>query len=84
MTEINVLEHELVPEHKLLTPEEAKEMLADLNLTPDKLPKIKVHDPCIRVLEMASGKEIIKGSLIRIIRPSPTAGSTIGYRMVVI
>ena len=49
--EFNVLEHELVPEHHLLSEKEAEKVLNELRLTKDQLPKIRIADPCIRALD---------------------------------
>ena len=37
----NVLKHDLVPEHRLLSLEEEKSMLESKGITKDKLPKIR-------------------------------------------
>ncbi|MBR4503656.1 MAG: hypothetical protein IKP20_01565 [Candidatus Methanomethylophilaceae archaeon] len=47
----NVLRHELVPEHRLLSFDEEKEVLESKGITKDKLPKIKKSDPGIKALE---------------------------------
>lgn len=46
----NVLEHNLVPEHYLLSPEDAEKVLAELNITKDQLPKIRRGDACVKLL----------------------------------
>ena len=78
----NVLEHKNVPEHRLLTPEEAGQVLARLDITRDQLPKIRKTDPVIRVLERVHG-EIAEGSLVRVFRLTQTAGVSEAYRLVV-
>ena len=78
----NVLEHKNVPEHRLLTPEEAGQVLARLSITRDQLPKIRKTDPVIRVLERVHG-EIAEGSLVRVFRLTQTAGVSEAYRLVV-
>ena len=78
----NVLEHKSVPEHRLLTPEEAGEVLARLVITRDQLPKIRKTDPVIRVLERVHG-EIAEGSIVRVFRLTQTAGVSEAYRLVV-
>ena len=83
MSETNVLKHELVPEHYLLEPEEKKKVLKELGLPANKLPRILVHDPTIRLLEMSRGEEIPRGSVVRIRRESTTAGVITSYRVVV-
>ena len=69
----NVLEHNLVPEHYLLSPEDAEKVLAELNITKDQLPKI---------LENIYGP-IPEGSIIKIIRKSATAEAFVTYRLVI-
>ena len=78
----NVLEHKSVPEHRLLTPEEAAKVLARLAITRDQLPKIRKTDPVIRVLERVHG-EIAEGSLVQVFRLTQTAGVSEAYRLVV-
>ena len=78
----NVLEHELVPEHHLLKEEEAVEVLKNLKIRKDQLPKIRKTDPCIRALETVHG-EISTGRIIKIVRKSQTADVATAYRLVV-
>ena len=47
----NLLQHKLVPEHRLLADDEAERVLKALRITKDQLPKIKKADPVIQVLE---------------------------------
>jgi len=73
----DILEHELVPKHIVLSKEEAKELLRKLNIRPHQLPWIRENDPvCKRI-----GAK--KGDIIKIIRKSPTAGEAVFYRYVV-
>ena len=78
----NVLDHKLVPEHRLLSPEEADLVLQRHKITRDQLPKIRKTDPVIRVLERIHG-DIPEGSIIRVLRLTPTAGVAEAYRLVV-
>ncbi len=78
----NVLEHELVPEHYLVPAEEEEEILRRLNVKKENLPKIRKSDPILRILERKHG-HIPVGSLIRIVRKSPTAGRIEVYRVVI-
>ncbi|MCD6275888.1 MAG: DNA-directed RNA polymerase subunit H [Thermoplasmata archaeon] len=82
MGEFNVLEHELVPEHYLVSKEEEEEILKRLGVKKEQLPKIKKSDAVLRVLERKYG-HIPIGSLIKIVRKSPTAGKIVVYRVVV-
>jgi len=78
----NVLEHKLVPEHRLLAPEEAEAVLAKLKVTKDQLPKIRRTDPVIRVLEKVHGP-IEEGRIVRVLRLTQTAGVSEAYRLVI-
>jgi len=55
MGEFNVLEHELVPEHYLVSKEEEEEILKRLGVKKEQLPKIKKSDAVLRVLERKYG-----------------------------
>jgi len=82
MRKINVMEHELVPEHYLLPEEEEKEVLEKLQITKDSLPKIKRSDPAVKVLEKIYGP-VKPGRIIRVVRKSQTSGKFTAYRVVV-
>ena len=73
---INVLKHELVPQHILLSKEEAKEILKRMGLKKRELPWILASDPVARALNAKPG------DVIMIIRKSPTAGKSIAFRYV--
>jgi DNA-directed RNA polymerase subunit H len=77
ISSINILEHELVPKHEVLSKEEIEEILDKFNVTKEELPKILSSDS---VLENIKAKP---GDIIRITRNSPTSGETIYYRIVV-
>ncbi|MEM0361065.1 MAG: DNA-directed RNA polymerase subunit H [Sulfolobales archaeon] len=74
---INILEHELVPKHEVLSTEEVVELLRSLGIRPEQLPWIRASDPVARELGVKPG------DIVRIIRKSPTAGESIAYRFVV-
>lgn len=78
----NVLEHELVPEHRLVPEEEANRILKILQITKDQLPKIHRSDPVIQVLERIEGP-IEEGRIVRVTRVSNTAGVSEAYRLVI-
>ncbi len=78
----NVLEHELVPEHHLLSEEEADAVLSKKGVSRDQLPKIRKSDPGIKVLESAHGHPIEEGSVVKIVRKSETAQEFVAYRLV--
>lgn len=73
---IDILQHNLVPEHIILTDEEAEEVLLEKNITEDQLPKILPNDPVVKAI---NAKE---GDILKIIRNSETAGTFISYRIV--
>ncbi|MEB3851657.1 MAG: DNA-directed RNA polymerase subunit H [Desulfurococcales archaeon] len=72
-----ILHHELVPEHRLLSLEEAAEVLRRLGVKPWHLPQISVNDPVARLLKAKPG------DIIEVRRRSPTAGEEVAYRIVV-
>ncbi len=78
----NVLEHKLVPEHRLLSPDEADEVLKAKKVTRDQLPKIRKTDPVIRVLEKIHGP-IEEGRIVRVMRLNQTAGVSEAFRLVI-
>lgn len=81
-SDLNVLEHNLVPEHHLLSDEEAKKVLDELRITKDQLPKIRRGDACIKLLEKIHGP-INEGRIIKIVRRSATAEAFVVYRLVI-
>jgi DNA-directed RNA polymerase subunit H len=72
-----ILEHELVPEHRVLSFEEAVALLRRLGVKPWQLPQISLNDPVARLLNAKPG------DIIEIKRRSPTGGVHIAYRLVV-
>jgi DNA-directed RNA polymerase subunit H len=80
--EFNVLEHELVPEHHLLSEKEAEKVLKEQKLTKDQLPKIRLGDPAIRALDAISGP-VEEGMVVKIVRRSSTSGVSVCYRLVI-
>jgi DNA-directed RNA polymerase subunit H len=75
--EFNVLNHQLVPVHEVMSDEEAKQLLDDLDVAEEQLPKILVGDRAAR----ACGAK--PGQILRIRRKSRTAGESIAYRLVI-
>jgi DNA-directed RNA polymerase subunit H len=73
----DVLKHELVPEHIVLSDKEAEEVLKKYNVTIDQLPKIFDTDPVVRAIGAKPGQ------IIKIIRKSPTAKKSVAYRVVI-
>ena len=74
---VDISKHVLVPEHEVLTDEEAEEVLNKYNITKSQLPKILITDPMVKKIEAKVG------DIIKITRKSPTAGESIFYRIVV-
>lgn len=73
----NILKHDLIPYHSILSKKETKKILEEYAIHRDQLPKILVTDPVARAI----GARV--GDIIKIIRKSPTAGESIAYRLVV-
>lgn len=73
---IDILQHNLVPEHTILSEEEAQEVLDDLNVRVDQIPKILPTDPVVKAI----GAKL--GDILKITRKSETAGVFIAYRVV--
>lgn len=70
------LSHFLVPKHEILAKSKHEELLSSLKVDMQKLPKIKVSDPQVKLL---GGKV---GDVIKITRNDPTK-ENVYYRLVV-
>ena len=77
MVEIDVMSHQLVPNHKVISESDCEEMLRAFKLRKDQLPKILITDTAVKRISAKVG------DVIKITRESPTAGVSIFYRMVV-
>ena len=73
----NVLEHELVPAHRVLSLKEALRVLRTLRAKPEKLPWLRENDPAARAIKAKPG------DILMIERKSHTAKKAIAYRYVV-
>lgn len=72
----DILKHEAVPDHEILSKEEVEKIFADVDYDISQLPKIKVDDPVSKVI----GAE--EGDVLKITRHSDTAGEFVTYRLV--
>jgi DNA-directed RNA polymerase subunit H (RpoH/RPB5) len=74
----NPLQHILVPKHEKVPAEEEEALLKGMYATKAQLPLIRFHeDPIARMLGL------VPKDIVRITRPSLTAGENIGYRLCV-
>lgn len=73
---INRTEHRLVPKHILLTDAEKKELLTTYECKDSQLPRMLKTDFVARYFGAKAG------DIFRIIRPSPSAGFYVSYRVV--
>jgi DNA-directed RNA polymerase I, II, and III subunit RPABC1 len=73
---INITEHELVPRHRALSPEEKRELLDRYKVRDAQLPRILREDPVVRYLGVEPG------TVLEVTRKSETAGRYVTYRLV--
>ena len=75
--EFDIMNHELVPLHIILSDQEKKELFEKYNITQDQLPKILNTDP----VSIFIGAQ--PGQILKIVRKSRTAKEAVAYRLVV-
>ena len=77
--------HHLVPPHELLTEAENAEVLKQLGTSIERLPRILLSDPGLKTdpkfVKARAAHEPLAGRLVRIRRPSATAGEALTYRV---
>lgn len=74
----NPLKHVLVPKHEKVPKGEEEALLTGLNAKKTQFPFIRFHeDPIARMIGL------LPGDIVKITRPSPTAGECIMYRVCV-
>ncbi len=71
------MNHQLIPPHEKLTDEQKAKLLEEQGISARQLPKILISDPMVEVLKAKPG------DVIKVERPSPTAGKAVYYRMVI-
>ncbi len=72
----NILDHHMVPQHRVMTNAEKENVKTKYNVVKDKeFPEISRFDPVAKVIGLRPGQ------LCEIIRPSPTSIKSIYYRL---
>ena len=73
----DILDHELVPNHVILSESDIEKAFKDLDFEQEQLPKIKSDDPVVKAIDAKIG------DVLEITRRSPTAGTFVTYRLVI-
>jgi len=74
---MDILEHEYVPKHEILSHEEKEKLLSQLHVAQSALPDLLTSDPVARIIGAKHG------DIVKITRKSLTAGESVTYRLVV-
>lgn len=75
--EFDIMGHDLVPRHEIISDQEKEQIFEKYNITPDQLPKILHTDP----VSIFIGAQ--PGQIVKVIRKSHTAKEAVAYRLVV-
>ncbi|MCD6171685.1 MAG: DNA-directed RNA polymerase subunit H [Thermoplasmata archaeon] len=73
----DILKHTLVPHHEILSGEDVEKLLKTYKIKKEDLPQMLVTDPVAKAIGAKDG------DIVKIVRKSPTAGTSISYRLVV-
>jgi len=80
--------HHLAPPHEVLTEAESAKILTEIATPIERLPKILVTDPGLQTdpkyTALKESGERLVGRLVRVRRPSATAGEAVAYRVIVL
>ena len=74
---VNITHHMLVPTHSVISDAEKAELLKRYRAKENQLPKIQCED------QVAKYFGVRRGQVMKIVRPSETAGRYVTYRLAV-